>query len=248
MELDEIGVDSLVSKEFWRVMKMLSEESRAPVLPNDFKTVLGDSHPQFRGKGQQDAHEVMMVILEDLGAGSDRFCGTMASVITCAVCYNNSNVKEQPFTCLSIEIPPEADGGSVSLSGCIAKAFGDEVVEDNYNCAWCNTSSEGARKSTQLITAPQSMILHLKRFRPVGTVYQKNGGMVFLPETFHLLQKDYQICAVLNHSGKSMNAGHYTADLLIGSRWKECNDVSVRAQRGLNYCSSDAYLLFCEQI
>ena len=155
MESDEIGVDSLVSKEFWRVMKMLSEESSAPVLPNDFKTILEDNHPQFRGKRQQDAHEVMTVILDDLGAASDRFCGTVASVITCTVCYNNSDVKEEPFTCLSIEIPPEADGGLVSLSGCIAKAFGEEVLEDSYNCTGCGTSSEGARKSTRLITAPQ---------------------------------------------------------------------------------------------
>ena len=123
------------------------------------------------------------------------------------------------------------------------------MKDDNYNCPSCHVTSKGAHRTRKLLSVPQLMILHLKRFRQVGTSYGKNRGMVFLPQTFNILQKRYQICAVVNHSGPSMDSGHYTADLLVDSlNWKRCDDAVVKQWKRLDYHSSEAYLVFCKQM
>ena len=163
---------------------------------------------------------------------------------------SQSLMEEQIFTCLSIEIPAEADKQPVSLLNCIDMSFGEEVlVKDSYKCWSCLVSSKGAKRSTQLKVTPQLLILHLKRFRQTGRTYRKNRGEVVLPDTLVVHQQTYRICAVVNHTGALMNSGHYTADLLVReSDWKRCDDSLVRKGRSMNCGSSEAYLVFCEQM
>ena len=79
-----------------------------------------------------------MVLLSDLGGMEMKCSGLIASITTCGQCYSDSDVEEQPFSCLSIEVPAEAERNRVSLASCISKSFGDEVMkDDNYNCPSC---------------------------------------------------------------------------------------------------------------
>ena len=55
----------------------------------------------------------------------------------------------------------------------------------------------------------------------------------------------YNLTAVTNHSG-SMAGGHYTAQCksALDDKWYDCNDSSVREDRGVEGPSSSAYVLF----
>ena len=91
------------------------------------------------------------------------------------------------------------------------------------------------------------LILHLKRFTQSSKGATKNREAVMIPDWLEVQQRMYQLTAVVNPIGSSMNSGHYTADVKVGSNWKKCDDTIIRGGRKMNSMSTEAYLMFYER-
>jgi ubiquitin carboxyl-terminal hydrolase 4/11/15 len=103
-------------------------------------------------------------------------------------------------------------------------------------------------------TAPQCLIIHLKRF----TADRKIDAAIDCPEVLDMKrfvmgpQKakgmlKYRLCAVAEHFG-SISGGHYTAHAKVGEKWYLFDDAVVRPVDIAAARNQNAYLLHYERI
>ncbi|XP_019359690.1 PREDICTED: inactive ubiquitin carboxyl-terminal hydrolase 50 [Gavialis gangeticus] len=177
------------------------------VSPEVFCSVIGDRHPAFTKKTQQDAQEFLIYVLSELHetlkklnkrssqgnvsiARENRgispetsiitqlFEGQLSYEITCLECQNTT-VKNEVFTVLSLPIPSET---ACSLQDCLDCFFQQDILTWNnqIQCSWCGTKQDTAVK-TCLAKAPKIVILHLKRFDCQGSYKRKLGTDIHYP-------------------------------------------------------------------
>ena len=133
----------------------------------------------------------------------------------------------------------------MNIDACAQEAFEEERVEDEWVCWKCRGGV--ALKRCRIESIPRMLLLQLKRFLPTIQGYQKNHNPVILGDTIHLGHQKYHIIGRVNHSGESMDSGHYTADLKLGGMWIHCNDQSC-FNRAPVECSAEVYLVVAERM
>ncbi len=266
------------------------EDTRA-IRPLSFRTYFCAFHPQFRGAQQQDAHEMLVALLETLHDslkikvsinitgtvknGVDErkmkafnqykgylnsngyselnkwFGGQYESIVKCAEC-NEMFSTYDPFECLSVEIPENAQ----TLYDCIdAFVSLSELTEDNtYNCDKCK-KKVNAEKNIKIWKTPDILIIQLKRFntevKQLGNRYfaqtSKNNAYIKYPMELDMTKYNpealiesqttqqavkpilYDLMGVVEHSG-ALKGGHYTAKCRSDPQlndWYFYNDASV---------------------
>ena len=121
--------------------------------------------------------------------------------------------------------------------------------EDNpqHKCSSCNDcNNKGSTETIAMTESPEVLCVHLVRFDEIG---RKDGRNVSIPMSF-VLGDDadcYNLIAMANHHGETMDAGHYTAVAIRDNVWYTFNDENVaRVPRDIpsEFWSADAYLLF----
>ncbi|KAI9706753.1 MAG: CSN-associated deubiquitinating enzyme Ubp12 [Bogoriella megaspora] len=144
----------------------------------------------------------------------------------------------------------------VTLEECFAETAKSEILSEE-NAWYCNRCKElrRASKTLEIWTAPDILVLHLKRFGQargfrdkveVLVDYPVEGldlaGKVGLPEGKGLV---YDLIAVDNHYG-GLGGGHYTAYAknFYDDKWYDYNDSIVSSTAPQTVVSSSAYLLF----
>ncbi|KAF1995476.1 UCH-domain-containing protein [Amniculicola lignicola CBS 123094] len=145
----------------------------------------------------------------------------------------------------------------ITLEECFAETSKSEVLsEDNaWYCGRCKELRR-ATKTLEIWTAPDILVLHLKRFSSHRSFRDKIealidfpvegldlSGKVGLPEDKSLV---YDLFAVDNHFG-GLGGGHYTAyaQNFFDKKWYNYNDSSVSAVNNPEkVITSAAYLLF----
>ncbi|KAF2875376.1 hypothetical protein BDV95DRAFT_565032 [Massariosphaeria phaeospora] len=145
----------------------------------------------------------------------------------------------------------------ITLEECFAETSKSEVLsEDNaWYCGRCKELRR-ATKTLEIWTAPDILVIHLKRFSANRGMRDKIealidfpiegldlSGKVGLPEGKNLL---YDLFAVDNHYG-GLGGGHYTAyaQNFFDKQWYDYNDSSVHKLKDPNaVVTRNAYLLF----
>ncbi|CAI6337619.1 unnamed protein product [Periconia digitata] len=144
----------------------------------------------------------------------------------------------------------------ITLDECFAETSKSEVLsEDNaWYCSRCKELRR-ATKTLEIWTAPDILVVHLKRFSSHRAFRDKVDalvdfpmegldltGKVGLPEDKELV---YDLFAVDNHYG-GLGGGHYTAFAknFFDQQWYEYNDSSVSKCGGRSVVTPAAYLLF----
>jgi len=144
----------------------------------------------------------------------------------------------------------------VTLQECFEETSKSEVLseENAWYCARCKELRR-ATKTLELWTAPDILVVHLKRFSSTSRMRDKIdvlvdapvegldlSGKVGLPEGKELL---YDLFAVDNHYG-GLGGGHYTAyaQNFFDGEWYEYNDSSVSSANPSGVVTKAAYLLF----
>ncbi|KAF1942844.1 cysteine proteinase [Clathrospora elynae] len=145
----------------------------------------------------------------------------------------------------------------ITLGECFTESSKSEVLsEDNaWYCSRCKELRR-ATKTLEIWTAPDILIIHLKRFSGQRTFRDKIeelvdfpvqgldlSGKVGFPEDKDLT---YDLFAVDNHFG-GLGGGHYTATAqnFFDKQWYDYNDSVVsRCDSGQKAVSKAAYLLF----
>ena len=74
--------------EFLSLMSRMSSVQKENMLisPSDVKKALAHEYPQFRGRCQHDAHELLMVLLEQLLPTVNDFVGSISEFLKCLLC------------------------------------------------------------------------------------------------------------------------------------------------------------------
>jgi len=274
------GLGSLASTN-----SRLSKHSRLPASPSDHEysdaaseppspppQARGDSAAAYPELRRHHARRYRSVI-------TDIFDGALVSSVKCLTCDTVSKTAET-FQDLSLPIPsPETVGTytregqgwgtwvwewiaswfygpDVSLLDCLSCFFSaDELKGDNmYSCEKCNKLRNGLKYS-QVTELPDTLCIHLKRFRHDFAFSSKIGTRVQFEEVVDMSpwlhaecssrERTYRLSGVVCHHGTS-GGGHYTCYNYnhVSATWHEFDDSIVREVSLQTVLASEAYVLF----
>ncbi|CAK70311.1 unnamed protein product (macronuclear) [Paramecium tetraurelia] len=220
--------------------------STIPVKINALKTLIIN---QFHPKNQHDCHEFLLYLLghiedEILNFNKDTksnyinfidqiFKGKLQTGILCQLC--NYKVKQiEPFLTLSLAISQ-----SKTLEQCLEEFLKEETLRD-YKCTKCQSS---CIKSLQIISIPQILVLHLKRFQFLPQCHKNNKTITYPMDTLKFGNQTYRLRAVIVHTG-NLQSGHYFTFAKRYHQWFLFNDETVKAASKKQVLMQSAYILF----
>eukprot|EP00730_Choanoeca_flexa_P004852 TRINITY_DN11819_c4_g5_i1.p1 TRINITY_DN11819_c4_g5~~TRINITY_DN11819_c4_g5_i1.p1 ORF type:complete len:640 (+),score=159.23 TRINITY_DN11819_c4_g5_i1:30-1949(+) len=155
------------------IEKLDQKASQRDVIdPSEVKRRLAKTVSSFEGWGQQDAHEFLTFLLdqlhqetshgnadEALGPLPDTFKCVIKHTRTCQQCQQCTTMFEN-FLELSVELPDELKDDVPSLETLLKQSFQRETVE--YKCEHCQ--HDVSTFSHEIVSLPRCLIVTLKRF------------------------------------------------------------------------------------
>ncbi|PAN25438.1 hypothetical protein PAHAL_4G301300 [Panicum hallii] len=222
----------------------------------------------FRNSRQEDAHELMVNLLESMhkcclpsGVPSESqsayekslvhkiFGGRLRSQVKCTRCLHCSN-KFDPFLDLSLDIAK-----STTLVRALQNFTEEELLDGGqkqYQCERCRQKVV-AKKRFTIDKAPNVLTVHLKRFSPFNPREKIDKKVEFQPvldlKPFVSDSKGadfkYSLYGVLVHAGWNTQSGHYFCFVRTSSgMWHNLDDNQVRQVREADVLRQKAYMLF----
>ncbi|EER89337.1 hypothetical protein BDA96_10G078900 [Sorghum bicolor] len=222
----------------------------------------------FRNSRQEDAHELMVNLLESMhkcclpsGVPSESqsaydkslvhkiFGGRLRSQVKCTRCSHCSN-KFDPFLDLSLDIAK-----ATTLVRALENFTEDELLDGGqkqYQCERCRQKVV-AKKRFTIDKAPNVLTIHLKRFSPFNPREKIDKKVDFQPsldlKPFVSDSKGtdfkYSLYGVLVHTGWNTQSGHYYCFVRTSSgMWHNLDDNKVRQVREADVLKQKAYMLF----
>ncbi|XP_063762962.1 ubiquitin carboxyl-terminal hydrolase 37-like [Eleginops maclovinus] len=241
-------------------------------LLQSFKDEVSVEAPEFCGYEQNDAHEFLTSVLDQIWTVSPLLQDIAASMGTGYTCPVESNLVfkvENIRTCMSCGAESRRQEVFTNLSldlvpgSCIEDMIQEyhKETELEYKCE-C-----GGRTSCQrscFKTLPKVLILHMKRFRFTSSYdLRKVHDPIELQRDMVVSYKEdgacYSLVSVVSHLGYSGKAGHYICDGVNpdahpdahpdepSDRWLTFNDAHVSETTGGSVCEQrkeSAYILF----
>lgn len=248
----------------------LSLSSRGEVIePWGLVNNLSNMSTSFQRWDQEDAHEYMHCLLEDLhncALGPEPsnpylsfeedtfikniFGGCLRSQIKCMNCLHCSDTFERSID-LSLAIN-EAD----SLTDALKSFTKVETVDDvNHACENCCQPVQVLKQLT-VSQLPDVLVIHLKRFIGYEFSSEKVHKIIDYPKVLdmepfvcdtqlNMGQLKYELYAVLVHSGYTLNFGHYYCFVRSSpDGWYEMDDWQVNRVTEGTVLNQQAYILF----
>lgn len=183
----------------------------------------------------------------------ETFNGSNINNVTCCSCKNVETIFE-PFNTLSLDLPDEKN----NIYECMNNYFKSNENIASYVCEKCE--SKGCNKEVKLWTAPNYLIIHLKRFKQTPNGIVKNSVHIDFPlkdldiTRFISNEKDdpnnyiYDLYAISQHSG-TLDGGHYWASCKnLDGNWYNFNDANVsKYNNAESIVTSDSYILFYQR-
>ena len=151
-----------------KLLDLCHPNRRSMMETRDIKSSLEKHCPSmFSGGNQQDAHECFVRILEALEMESKSLdsqykCPFSFSVqvgMICSACGHETSMKEDSNVNIGLDVP---DQDGKPLENLITDYFADEIVEKN--CESCGKKDAKHSLHRRLLTLPQCLVLHAKRF------------------------------------------------------------------------------------
>lgn len=144
-----------------------------------------------------------------------------------------------------------------TIENSIKDFFTPEVLKSGYICELCKQSTNAIKIST-ISRSPETLSIHLKRFRFNGQQSQKVKANVTYPEYLDLTEFTtsmneptmYKLTSVIVHQGRSVSSGHYIAHCRqIDGTWSTYDDEYVNKIRPTVALSDPgAYVLIYERL
>ncbi|KAJ1425801.1 hypothetical protein B484DRAFT_464393 [Ochromonadaceae sp. CCMP2298] len=217
----------------------------------------------FNKDRQEDAMELLGLLLEKMCQEDDGetvaqiFQGSYISDLRCRACgtpraCGTIGMAFPEFNHLTLEI---SDPLIKSVDAAVAAHLAEEHLEDSIldgGCRSCRRTNMWA-KQLSIQSSPPVLILHLGRFINkrnskgewvLGKIYK------FVEFTLQLSlqchdgrEEDYSLYAVIEHHGRVLANGHYTASVLIGDDWYNADDSSVKKEGLKHLLQRKAYVL-----
>ena len=254
-----------------------NENLTGVVSPIQLVKILKKENILFNSVMQQDAHEFLNFLLNDLNeynqygndpevrnAILDQFQGTLTNKSKCLTCDAETS-SDEPFLDLPIEIKSNEERIDIQE---MLKSFHQREILSGSNKFYCNQcyGLQEAERVVGLKKLPKTLALHLKRFKYVE---ERNTNIkLFNPIHYPLMlevcstfdpsiSKTYELQGVVVHLGSSPQHGHYVAvckSALYG--WLLADDETIESVKestvlrfvGNPHDHATAYVLFYREI
>jgi ubiquitin C-terminal hydrolase len=154
---------------------------------------------------------------------------------------------------------------SISLQSCLERfTAAESLVESNqYHCEHCERKQD-SEKALSVSLLPEVLVLHVNRARWLlhGAKEKLQNHVSFPLRDFDMrpycskvlldtgARTTYALCAVVNHHGRGIDMGHYTAHCYEperGGTWTKIDDTKITPVTEQEVQHSQAYLLFYER-
>jgi len=185
--------------------------------------------------------------------------GQLKSLVICPDCNRQSSTFD-PYMFLSVPLPPNKR--EVSLDDCFGEFTKQEVLSEQeaWYCRECK-KHQCASKKFDVYSLPDTLIIHLKRFKFDEHSRSKIETMVDFPiknlnmkrwlSDKNVEERNciFDLFAVSNHFG-NLGGGHYTAYAknLTDKKWYNLDDSNVRALQSASATrTANAYVLFYQR-
>jgi ubiquitin carboxyl-terminal hydrolase 2/21 len=225
------------------VLDILHEGLSKPInLPEH---ILSFDEPHFKSWIQTFKNNFSVIVKETYGQFHSR-----------VICINCKNISTNydPFSILSLPIPPPQPNKFVTLNDCFELFSQEEELDDEnkYKCDKCSETTN-AHKMTEIWKTADTLIISLKRFTKSGLKINTNVSYPvdgFELKTVNGDKNVYNLYAVCNHLG-DVDGGHYFSYVKHKptNTWYEMNDHQIRTisstSRIVNHF---AYILFYERV
>lgn len=190
--------------------------------------------------------------------------------MTCRKCKNSwvsDTIVPDTGVKLNVKEVKEKENGEKTVQNLDTALQDSFVVEylPDYRCdkdeGGCG-ETECVESNTLFKTLPKVLMVHLKRFKQLNTVFgdskdelkcSKIDSLVDYPEIWPVDslegKKDYKLVSVIQHSG-TPGGGHYVANVLgsEGKWWRADDSSAAVLNDGSFKPEQNAYILFYEQI
>uniref|UniRef100_A0A7S2RQP4 USP domain-containing protein n=1 Tax=Rhizochromulina marina TaxID=1034831 RepID=A0A7S2RQP4_9STRA len=278
-----------LTDELDKVFSSLASQKLIRFTPDGLLNFIWELSHEFHGFRQHDAEELLICILSKLEteigpAFQQSFGGSLQQRIE----WGTKGISKTEISFLgqwSIDIPEESHSTSArargalvvcSLYDCLDQATGDEVLTGDNMYEVKPGTRVHAVKRTLLHRLPEVLIIHINR-----TAWRKGTCKIQTSVDFPLDQLDlrkyatplnhgssctYQCYAVIEHHGRSMNNGHFTAyarkpegtvvlsqkgpnsPRRTSSEWFHFNDSRVAPCSSEIVQQAQAYILFYQKL
>ena len=191
---------------------------------------------------------------KDYSELNDIFYGVLITEISKIKSLKVQSTKAEQFFILEL---PILEGDEISIYDCFDKLTEKELLEGENK--WYNEKSrkkEDVILQTNFFRFPTILIVSLSRFsietgRKINKIIKFPTDYLRLSSYCHN-QGDknatYELYAVCNHIGLTINSGHYNVFIKNNSNWFLCDDEYVTRANEKNVCSENSYLLFYRKI
>ncbi|KAG8059797.1 hypothetical protein GUJ93_ZPchr0002g26014 [Zizania palustris] len=245
------------------------QRSGSVLRPVRFRDNLRKLSSDFRPGQQEDAHEFLRCLLDNLHKCTiDRkskdkpssfdeesivkqvFGGRLKSQLICCECGHCSETFE-PFLDLSLEIDQVDNLVDALESFTKVEQIGD--AQNKLTCEHCN-AKVSKNKQLMLDRSPDVIAFHLKRFTTIDNYVEKIDKHVMYPleldlKPFHSdpyndNELKYDLYGIVEHSGLP-NYGHYVCSIRSSpSTWHLMNDSHVDSISEVSALNQEGYILF----
>ena len=230
------------------------------VTPADMKKCVDKIIPKFAGTRQQDAHEFLTCMLDQMKREITNkspqlkinYEGLYESVVTCDQCNKSSQPKIEPYSSIHVDIIPEKINPKIE-DGIKKLVEGDKLEE--YRCDSCCNKGPAIKKIS-LMELPKMLIVQIKRFKFDDYGFStKDYTFVDFPllltvEDNKKASHNYELTSLVNHTGTT-SGGHYTACCkdIVREEWYHCNDSRVEIIDCLDRrMKRNAYILIYKKV
>ncbi|CAK83722.1 unnamed protein product (macronuclear) [Paramecium tetraurelia] len=145
------------------------------------------------------------------------FQGQITSFMKCPYC-NKTITHQEVYFDLSLPLLSKSFiQRKLTINECLSNYFKEEIIDGEWRCSVCNQQSKNIKRGIKISSAPNILILHLKRFQnyplkkkikePVNIDMEiniKNYCCTDITDT------KYDLSAMIVHSG-TIDEGHYVA-------------------------------------
>ena len=247
------------------------------VNPEKIKQLIGVANSRFNGWAQEDAHEFLSALLNELedeyvaknpekattGPVFQHFSTVLAHTLTCDECHETKKYEEN-YLDLSLELVWPSDEAmirGVKLEYLLSHFLSKET-DIEWNCPKCEPGKLASLEH-QIARAPEILSLHVKRFvvNDSMTGFDKLVVPVLVPEFLDLAEfcnekvttsTKYRLVAAIHHHGETIRSGHFTCSAREKEQWRGYNDsvvknISTNTAFAGELPSKRAYILFYER-
>lgn len=222
-----------------------SFSTTSSLIPNEFLYSFFSKMKSKYNAEQFDSHEFFLDLCQTIHEESNEpeetctcithsiFNGRTRSTLTCSKCQQKS-VTEEQFNSLSIYPIKNVNVSFLSY-------FKEETFE-NFHCKNCD-STESAIKSLQISKFPETLCVHLKRYKSTGSSISKNTENIELTEILDAGNKFYKLFGVICHYGE-LKSGHYISYIQRDNQWLKFDDETVTISKFSEIPQDVSYILF----